>query len=350
MDFAYPSHLILLLSVAVIGGLFWLAQAARRRKLKRFGHLDIIGALMPDASKYKPRIKIVLELLAIVAIVIVLGRPRYGEKQTRQSRVNGIEIMIAFDLSNSMLASSNDDPSGVSRLDRAKLLLEKLLNQLGNDKVGLVVFAGEAKTQMPLTPDHYSAKMYLSELSPELVHLQGTSITDAINLSVNSFSPDDKVGKAIILITDAEDHEGDAIQAAEDAVKKGIQVDVIGVGSAKGSMIPIDREGNYLKDRNGEVVVTKIDENAAKKIAKAGKGVYVNGASPKALEELTQSLDNLDKGEFDRVEYKTSAEQFPTFTWIALILLLIDLFVLERKISWLKNVNFFSKDAKDKNK
>lgn len=345
MDFAYSSHLLLLVSVLVIGGLFLLAQAARRRKLKRFGKPGIIGALMPDASKYKPRIKIVLELLAIAAIVIVLARPRYGEKQSRQSRVNGIEIMIAFDLSNSMLASSNDDPGGVSRLDRAKLLLEKLLNQLGNDKVGLVVFAGEAKTQMPLTPDHYSAKMYLSELSPEMVQMQGTSITDAINLSANSFSQDDKVGKAIILITDAEDHEGDAIKAAEEAVKNGIQVDVIGVGSAKGSMIPIDRNGNYLKDRNGEVVVTKIDENAAKKIAKAGKGVYVNGASSKALEELTQSLDNLDKGEFDRVEYKTSAEQFPTFTWIALILLLIDLFVLERKISWLKNVNLFSKDA-----
>ncbi len=348
MDFAYPSHLLLLASLLLIGGLFLLAQAARRRKLKRFGKSDIISALMPDASKYKPRIKIVLELLAIVAIVIVLARPRYGEKQSRQSRVNGIEIMIAFDLSNSMLASSNDDPGGVSRLDRAKLLLEKLLNQLGNDKVGLVVFAGEAKTQMPLTPDHYSAKMYLGELSPEMVQMQGTSITDAINLSANSFSQDDKVGKAIILITDAEDHEGDAIKAAEEAVKNGIQVDVIGVGSAKGSMIPIDRNGNYLKDRNGETVVTKIDENAARKIAKAGKGVYVNGASSKALEELTQSLDNLDKGEFDRVEYKTSAEQFPTFTWIALILLLIDLFVLERKISWLKNVNLFSKDAKDK--
>lgn len=345
MDFAYPSHLLLLTSLLMIGGLFWLAQAARKRKLKRFGRLDIIGVLMPDASKYKPRIKIVLELLAIAALVIVLARPRYGEKQSRQSRVNGIEIMIAFDLSNSMLASSNDDPSGVSRLDRAKLLLEKLLSRLDNDKVGLVVFAGEAKTQMPLTPDHYTAKLYINELSPELVQMQGTSITDAINLSVNSFSPDDKVGKAIILITDAEDHEGDAIEAAEDAVKKGIQVDVIGVGSAKGSMIPLDRNGNYLKDRNGEVVVTKIDENAAKKIAKAGKGVYVNGASPKALEELTQSLDNLDKGEFDRTEYKTSAEQFPTFTWIALILLLIDLFVLERKIGWLKNVNFFSKDA-----
>lgn len=347
MDFAFPSHLIFLVSLVVVAGLFWLAEAARKRKLQRFGQLDIIRALMPDASKYKPRIKIVLELLALAALVIVLARPRYGEKETRQSRVNGIEVMIAFDLSNSMLASSTDDDKGVSRLNRAKLLLEKLLNELTNDKVGMVVFAGEAKTQMPLTPDHYTAKLYINELSPELVQMQGTSITDAINLSANSFSADDKVGKAIILITDAEDHEGDAIQAAKEAAEKGIQVNVIGVGSSKGNTIPLDSHGhNLLKDYNGEVVVTKIDENAARKIAEAGKGVYVNGASSKALETLVKSLDNLDKGDFSRISYKNSAEQFPVFAWIALILIVIDLFVLERKISWLKNINFFSKDAK----
>lgn len=349
MDFAYPTHLLLMVAVVVIAGLFLLARLARLRKLKRFGHIDVIKDLMPDASKYKPRIKIVLELLAVAAIVIVLARPRYGEKQQRQSRVNGIEIVIAFDLSNSMLASATDDPSGVSRLDRARLLLEKLLNKLDNDKVALVIFAGEAKTQMPLTPDHYTAKMFLSELSPELVHMQGTSITDAINLAVNSFSQDDKVGKAIILITDAEDHDGDAVAAASEAVKKGIQVDVIGVGSPGGAPIPLDRAGNeLLKDRSGNVVITKFDENAAKKIAKAGRGVYVNGSSSKALETLTDQLDQLDKADFERVEYKSSAEQFPTFAWIALILLVADIFVLDRKLGWLKNVNFFTKDA-DKN-
>lgn len=344
-DFAYPAHFALLGSLLIVAGLFWWAMASKKSKLKRFGHLNVLSPLMPDASKYKPRIKIVLELIALAAIVFVLARPRFGEMKPKQSRVNGIEIVIAFDLSNSMLASSTDDPKGVSRLDRARLLLEKLLTRLDNDKVGLVIFAGEAKTQMPLTPDHYTAKMYLNELSPSIMTMQGTSITDAINLSVNSFSPDDKVGKAIILITDAEDHEGDAVEAAKDAVKNGIQVDVIGVGSPNGGTIPIDTEhGEFLRDNEGNVVVTKIDEEAAKKIAKAGKGVYVNGASPKALDELVDALDNLDKSEFSRVEYSTSAEQFPTFTWIAIILLIIDIFVLDRKIGWLKNINFFTKD------
>lgn len=344
-DFAYPVNLALLGSLIILALLFWWAQASKKSKLRRFGNPETLTRLMPDASVYKPRIKIVLELIALAAIVIMLARPRYGERQSKQSRINGIEVVIAFDLSNSMLASSTDDPEGVNRLNRARLLLEKLLDRLDNDKVGLVIFAGEAKTQMPLTTDHYTAKMYLNDLSPALIPYQGTSITDAINLSINSFSEDDKTGKAIILITDAEDHEGDAVDAAKAAVAQGIQVDVIGVGTQKGSAIPLPG-GELMKDNEGKTVITTFDEASAQKIAKAGKGVYVNGASSKALDTLTESLDNLDKGDFSRTEYSTSAEQFPTFAWLALIMLVIDVFVLDRKIGWLKNINFFTKSDK----
>ncbi|MCC8117142.1 MAG: VWA domain-containing protein [Bacteroidales bacterium] len=343
-DFAYPHLLFLLFSIVAIGLLFWWAQASRKANLRKFGHLGVLEHLMPDASKYKPRVKIVLQLLALAAIIIVLCRPRAGEKVPQQSRIEGIEIMIAFDVSNSMLASANDDPNGISRLDRARLLLEKLLTKLDNDKVGLVVFAGEAKTQMPLTTDYYTAKMYLSELSPKLVSLQGTAITDAINMSANSFSKDDKVNKAIILITDAENHEGDAIEAAKSAADKGIQIDVIGVGSAKGVPIPINASGtDYLRDKDGQVVLTSFDEEAAKRLAEVGDGIYVNGASSKALDTLVSALDEVDKTEFKKVQYKASAEQFPTFAWIALGLLIIDLLVVDRKMSWLKDVNLFSK-------
>ena len=343
-DFANPQLLTLLGSLLVIGALYWWAQASRKAKLRRFGQISVLQHLMPDASKYKHRIKIVLELLALAAIVIVLARPRYGEKQPQQARVEGIEIMIAFDVSNSMLASANDDPNGISRLDRARLLLEKLVDKLHNDKVGLIVFAGEAKTQMPLTTDYYSAKMYLSELTPNLVKLQGTSITDAINMSVNSFSPDEKVSKAIILITDAENHEGDAIEAAKEAAKKGIQVDVIGVGSSKGVPIPLGgKSDDYLRDSQGNVVLTSFDETAAKQIAEAGDGTYVNGSSSKAFNTLEEALSSADKPEFKRVQYMASAEQFPTFAWFALLFLVIDIFVLDRKIGWLKDINFFSK-------
>ncbi len=342
-DFAYPSLLYLFGVVVLFGLLFWWSRISRNRNLRRFGRVSVLEPLMPDASTYKPKVKITLQLLAIAAMVMVLARPRYGEKESRQSRIADIEIMIAFDVSNSMLASANDDPQGISRLDRARLLLEKLIGELGNDKVGLVVFAGEAKTQMPLTTDFYTAKMYLNDLSTSMVQLQGTSVTDAINMSMHNFSSDEKVHKAIIVITDAENHEGDAVKAAKDAAEKGVQVDVVGVGSAKGAPIPLGN-GDFLRDRDDQVVITSFDESSAKSIAEAGNGIYVNGSSNKALSSLTDALDSLDKTEFKKVEYKAGAEQFPTFAWLALILLVTDFIVLDRKSGWLKKINFFTKE------
>lgn len=342
-DFAYPSYLYLLTGIPVIALLFWWARHTRAARLKRFGDPATLAPLMSDASPYKPKIKIVLELIALAAIIFVLARPRAG-MQEEQDRVNGIEVMIAFDVSNSMLASSNDDPGGISRLDRARLTLEKLVDRLHNDKVGLIVFAGEAKTQLPLTTDFYSAKMYLSELSPSMITYQGTAIADALKMAMGSFSSAEDVHKAIILITDAEDHEGEAVETAKLAAENGIQVDVIGLGSAKGAPIPVNAaKGEYLRDMDGMVVTTALNEESAKAIAEAGHGIYVNGASGDALDRLVKQLDTLQKSEFKRVTYQAGAEQFPTFAWIALIFLIIDIFVLDRKIGWLKNINFFSK-------
>lgn len=343
IDFAYPHLLYLLFAALAVGLMYWWALISRRRMLRKFGNPSILAPLMPDASKYMSHIKIALQIAALVAVVLVLARPRYGEKLPRQSRIDGIEIMIAFDVSNSMLASANDKPDGISRLNRARLLLEKLVDKLENDKVGLVVFAGEAKTQMPLTTDYYTAKMYLGDLEPGLAPLQGTSITDAINMSANAFSKNDSVQKAIILITDAENHEGDAIDAAKQAAQRGIQIDVVGVGTSKGVPIPLGG-GDYLRDSDGQVVLTSFDDAQAKEIAKVGNGCYVNGSSAKALDTLTETLNSLDTTEFKTVKYKTSAEQFPTFAFLALLLLVIDVFVLDRKVSWLKGVNFFTKN------
>ncbi len=342
-DFAYPFHLYLLGLVVLFALLYIWARASRQRKIRRFGRPDIVSNLMPDASRYQPSIKITLELLALAALVIVIARPRAGQKET-ETNVNGIEIMLAFDVSNSMLASSTDDPNGISRLDRARLNLERIVDKLENDKVGMVIFAGEPKLQLPLTTDYISAKMYLNDLSPELISYQGTSLAEAIKMSAESFSGSEDVHKAIILITDAEDHEGAAIEAAKAASEAGIQVDVVGLGSAKGAPIPMPgTNGDFMRDSEGKVVLTTIDENMGKAIAEAGDGIYVNGASSNAIPQLVDKLDQLEKSEFKKVNYKASAEQFPTFAWIAFILLLIDIFVLERKISWLKNINFFTK-------
>lgn len=343
MKFAYPALLYLLFLIPILFGLFYMARAARRRKLKRYGQLSVLAPLMPEASRYKPAIKISLELVAVAALVVAVARPRAGEKEAVEN-TEGIEVMIAFDVSRSMLASSNDDPNGISRLQRAKFLLGKLVDNLENDRVGMIVFAGEAYTQLPITTDFISAKMYLNDLSTEMVSTQGTAIGSAIGMAMSSFSPDEDINKAIIVITDGENHEGDALEMARKAKEMGIQVDVIGIGSTKGAPIPVNASrGEYLKDYNGQPVTTALNEQMASQIAEAGGGVYINGSSSSAVKELIEQLDKLQKSEIKNVKYKASAEQFPVFAWIALIFLIIDITVLDRKIGWLKKYNFFSK-------
>ena len=343
-SFANPGLLYLLLLVPVMVGLFLLARMARKRKLERYGNLSILAPLMPDASVYKPWIRLTLQLIALSALVIAVARPRFGEKEETE-RSEGIEVMIAMDVSRSMLASSSDDPSGISRLERAKYILSRLIDKLGNDKVGLVVFAGEAYTQLPITTDFVSAKMYLNDITTDMVPSQGTAIGTAIGMALNAFTPDPETGKAIIVITDGENHEGNAVEMAQQAKSRGVQVDVIGIGSTKGAPIPINQsKGEFLKDYNGQVVTTALNENMAREIAAAGDGVYISGVSSSALNELTTQLDNLQKSELTHVTYKASAEQFPIFGWIALAFMVIDIFVLDRKISWLKSINFFTKE------
>lgn len=339
-DFAHPNYLYLLLLVPAVLLLYAGARASRRAKLRRFGRPEVVARLMPDASRYTPAVKVTLAVLALAALVIMLARPRAGAKE-QQETTAGIEVMIAFDVSNSMLASSTDRPDGVARLDRARLLLEKLVDRLDNDKVGLVIFAGRSKMQLPLTSDFYSAKMYLNELSPKLISYQGTDIASAIKMAMNGFSPAEDMHKAIILITDAEDHEGAAIETARLAAENGIQIDVIGLGTPQGTLLP------GFKTPEGTPVITKLNENLAQEIAKAGDGIYVNGASPSALSDLEGQLDKLQKSEFSSVSYTAAAEQFPTFAFLAFLFLVIDIFVVNRKISWLKGINFFTKESAD---
>lgn len=342
-SFANPVLLYLLLLIPVIGLLFYIAQRARVSKLRRYGKLSTLAPLMPDASRYKPWVKITLQLLAIAALVFVLARPRAGARE-ETSTVRGIEVMICVDVSNSMLASSTDDVGGVSRLQRAKFILEKLIDKLGNDKVGLIVFAGDAYTQLPITSDFVSAKMFLNSIDTNMVPTQGTAIGAAISMAMNSFTPDEEAGKAIIILTDGENFEDDALGMAKEAHKRGMQVDVIGLGSTKGSPIPIDASrGVFLKDDSGKPVTTYLNEKMAQDIAAAGDGVYVAGASPAAVSDIDKQLKTLASTELERVTYAQSAEQFPVFAWLALALLVADIFILDRKIGWLKKINFFTK-------
>lgn len=346
MDFANPEILYLLVLVPLMGVIYWMARIARRRKLKRFGDMQTISALMPEASKYKPAIKITLELVALAAIIIAIARPRGGEKEVSEER-NGIEVMITLDVSRSMLASASDDPKGISRLDRAKFLLNKLVDKLDNDRVGLIVFAGNSYMQLPITNDFSAARMYLNDVTTDMVPTQGTDIGAAITMALNGFTPSKDTQKAIVIITDSEDHEAQAIETAKNARNAGVQVDVVGVGTTKGVPIPLrPGSGDYLKDYNGIVVTTALNPQTGQAIAEAGGGVYINGSASDAVSQISEQLDKIEKSDLGNVKYKSSAEKFPLFIWIALIAIIIDIFILDRKIGWLQKINFFSKETK----
>ena len=346
-SFGNPNALYLLLLIPLVLAIFVLARRTRQKKLKQYGNIEVLRTLMPDVSAYKPWIKISVMMFALLIIVIMIARPRAGSKE-ETVKVRGIEVMVALDVSNSMLASSSDSPSGVSRLQKSKLMLEKLINKLGDDKVGLIVFAGNAYTQLPITSDFISAKMFLSSISTEMVPTQGTAIGAAIKLAMNSFTPNENSQKAIIIITDGENHEDDAIGMAKDAQEKGIQVNVIGIGSPKGAPIPLGRPGEFLKDDNGQVVTTYLNEQMAQDIAKAGKGTYVSASDNDAVDVVDDQLKTLAKSDIEKTVYSKHYEQFPIFAWIALVVLIVEIFILDRKISWLKDINFFSKNEQNK--
>lgn len=351
ISFAYPYLLYLLFLLPAFAAMFWWSRRARQRKLRRYGRPEVLTALMPEASRYMPWVKMSLSLIAMALLIIVLARPRATStleetaRETEQSR--GIEIMICLDVSNSMLASSTDDPQGITRLDRAKHLLERLIKSMRDDKVGLIVFAGDAYTQLPITADRISAQMFVNGVSTDMVPTQGTAIGAAIDMALESFTPDDKTGKAIVIITDGENFEDDAVKAAKKAASAGVQVDVIGLGTSKGAPIVLNRKTKeYMKDYQGNQVVTRLNEEEAQKIADAGKGIYVSGNSSSAVTDLDTRLDTLAKSDFMRTTFSPQAEQFPVFAWLALIILVIEAMTVTRKISWLKKITFFSATSK----
>lgn len=342
-SFANPGYLYLLLLIPLVVALHLWSRSTRKHNLARFGHEKEVSSLMPDVSPYKPWIKLGLELLLLATVVVILARPRAGASKTT-SRVHGIEVMVAVDVSNSMNASSTENPQDISRLQRSKLIVEKLIDRLAGDKVGLIVFAGNAYMQMPITGDASSAKLFLNGINTNMAPTQGTAIGAAINLAAQSFSQSKKSQKAIIVITDGENFEDDATGAASQAQKdKGIQVNVMGVGSEHGAPIPMG-DGTYLTDDAGEVVTTFLNEKMAQDIARAGKGAYVDGNASDAVETLYDTLDKLAKSDLTTISYTHHDEQFPVFAWIAVLLIVALIMLLERKNPWLEKYNFFTKE------
>lgn len=310
----------------------------KQRQLRQFGDPELLAELMPNVSRTRPAIKFGLLMLALALLIVASARPQYGQKEKTVKR-QGIEVMFALDISNSMLA----EDVAPNRLDRAKQVLSKLIDQMVDDKVGLIVFAGEAYTQLPITCDYVSAKMFLNTITPSLIRVQGTAIGDAIMTSIRSFgSEESDASRAIILITDGENHEDDAIAAAKAANEKGIKIFVVGIGKPDGSPIPIPGTNNFRKDRAGNVVVSKLNEQMCRDIAAAGQGLYVRCDNTNtATRALQKELNTLATSEFETKVYADYNEQYQGFVLLAFLILVIDFFIFNRKNKALSRLDIF---------
>lgn len=340
--FGNVEYLYFLIVIPVLMVLLFYVIYRKKKDLDRFGNKEIIGQLMPEASNSRPVIKYVIQLLALLALIIGIARPQFGSK-LREIKREGVEIIIALDVSNSMMAEDIKP----NRLERAKQAISKLVDQLVNDKIGLIVFAGDAYIQMPITTDYVSAKMFLSSINPDIVPIQGTAIGKAIELGTRSFTPLAESSKALIVITDGENHEDDAVQAAQLATEKGVKVHTIGIGLPEGAPIPVyNPEGQkvYRKDRDGNIVVSKLNEKILQQIAAAGNGVYIRSTDSRiGLNTVFDEINKMEKQEMEVRIYSDYDERFQYIFGLALILLLTDLFILERKNRWLSKIKLFER-------
>ena len=337
--FEEPSFLYLLFLVPLLFVGYLYSNFLKRKRLREFGDPELMAQLMPDVSRYRPDVKFLLLLAAVALFSLLLARPQFGAKMETVKR-QGIEVMIALDISNSMMAQDIQP----SRLERAKRLVSRLVDGMENDKIGMVVFAGDAFTQLPITSDYISAKMFLSSIHPSLISKQGTAIGAAINLAARSFTPQEGVGRSIILITDGENHEGDAMEAAKAAAAKGIQVNVLGIGLPEGGPIPIEGTNDFRRDREGNVVITQLNEAMCQEIAKAGNGIYVRvDNSNSAQRAIEQEVNKLAKSDIETKVYSEYNEQFQAVAWIILLLRLAEMLILERKNPLFRNIHLFSK-------
>lgn len=335
--FEDPIYLYALLLIPVLALIRWWMVIRQRKQLRRFGDMELVRQLMPDVSRYRPLVKFCLLLTALALLIVLLARPQMGTRISHEKRT-GIETIIALDISNSMLA----EDVAPSRLDRAKMMVENLVDNFTNDKIGLIVFAGEAFVQLPITSDFVSAKMFLSSIEPSMIETQGTDIAAAVTMATHSFTQEEGVGKAIIVITDGEDHEGGAMEAAQEAKDNGMRVYMLGVGSTKGAPIPIAGSNDYMKDNTGETVMSALNEDMCKQIAQAGGGAYIHVENnSNAQEQLNHELDKLAKKEISSTVYSDYDEQFQAVGIIVLLLLIAEICILEIKNQRLSKLHLF---------
>ena len=326
MIFAEPKYLFLILLIPV----FFVMQAVvlklRKRKIRKFGDEELVEQLMPSYSRAKVWLRMSLFSLAFLFFSLGMARPQMGAV-LKEHTARGAEVMIVLDVSNSMLAEDYSP----NRLERAKLAISRVVDKLRDDRIGLVVFAGNSFVQLPITTDYVSAKMFLNSISTGSVPIQGTAMGEAISTALRSFSAQSDKSRAIIVITDGENHEDDPVAAAEQAASMGVRVFTIGVGSPQGTMIPLE-DGGYLEDRDGNPVVTRLDDKVLQDVAAAGKGLYIHAGNREfGLEPIINEIARMDDEEYSSIVFEEYDELYMYFLAVAFFFLLIEMLVGDRR-------------------
>ena len=339
--FAHPEYLYLLLAAPALVALFAWALYDRRRRLARFGDPATVATLMPDASTGRMKLKFILFTTAVILVILAAARPQFGSK-LREQKSEGIEMMLAVDISNSMLAEDFEP----NRLERTKYAINKLFDGLEQDRVGVIVFAGDATVQLPITSDYRMAKAFAKRISPSMASVQGTSIGKALSLAEMSFSSGSGDSRVIILITDGEDHEGNVMQAAERAAEQGIRIFTIGIGTPEGA--PIEIGGGFIKDEKGDMVVSKLDEKMLQEIARITGGAYIRATKQSiGLDEIVRAINDMEQSELSTVRFEEDNEQFQYLIAIAFALLLVEFWLLDRRNPLLARFNIFREQRTD---
>lgn len=334
----YLLFTILVLALLLLWLVFWKKSAQ-----KRFANPQLLKKLSPNKSIFKTVLKFVILSLSFALLSIALVNPKIGTKIENVKR-SGVDVVFAIDVSKSMLA----EDIAPNRIEKAKQLVNQIINNLAGDRIGIIGYAGSAFPQLPITTDVGAAKLFLNNMNTNMVSSQGTAIKQAIELAETYYNDEDQANKVLFIISDGEDHEGDAEIMAEGAAKKGIRIFTIGVGTKKGGPIPIKRNGilqNYKRDQNNQQVITRLNEETLLKIAQAGNGTYSNGSNTKeVVDKVKEILNKMDKKDFETKQFTDFKDQFQWFLLGALLLLVLDIFLLERKTAWLKKLNLFNEE------
>ena len=338
-------YLWLLLLIPVVLLVYLIFRIWQKRARSKFAKPELLGYLSPNRSSFKPLLKVLLIVFAVAALVVGLVNPKIGSQLETVKR-EGVDIVFAVDVSKSMEA----EDIAPSRLEKSKQLVRQIIGNLGSDRVGIIAYAGSAFPQLPITTDYGSAEMFLESLNTDMISSQGTAIGDAIDLATGFFDDNQQTNRVMFIISDGEDHGGNIEDMARQAAEAGIRIYTIGVGTTKGGPIPIKRNGviqNYKKDNQGETVITKLDPSTLREIAEEANGEYIDGSvTAEVTEKVQEELLTIEKTEFEAKQFADYKSQFQWFVGLAILLLLLDVFMLERKTGWIRRLNLFNEKRK----